>query len=374
MTAPRTVLTLNPGSSSLKVAVRDPRPVIRILIERLGTDRGQFTVTAGEMRSERPLTGDVAEAVAAVATELSTAGVPVNAVAHRVVHGGPRHYAPTVLDDSVLDDLVAAIPLAPLHLPGNIDAIRQARRLWPDIPQVACFDTGFHHDLPESSRRLPVPDELVDLGIRRYGFHGLSVQSVLQARPDIDDVVIAHLGSGCSATAVSAGRPRHTSMSLTPTSGMVSATRTGDLDPEIALYLIEQHGYTVGELRDVFDHSSGLAGIAQGRHDVRDLQSAQDPSAGLALDIFARSAAMAIAGAATSLDRWTTLVFTGGVGEHAEGVRAAICARLLPLRGLVAEPASSAQERLSLAGVQVLVVPADEETILDAVARELLNH
>jgi acetate kinase len=163
------------------------------------------------------------------------------------------------------------------------------------------------------------------------------------------------LGSGCSVTAVGAdGRPRHTTMSLTPTSGMMSATRTGDLDPEIALYLIQQHGYPPDALRDFFDRSSGLFGIADGRRDIRDLLAADDANAALAIDMFVYSAAMAIAACSVAVDRWDALVFTGGIGEHASAIRDRICGRL------------------RLDNVEVLVVPADEERVMDVLARELI--
>ena len=273
-----------------------------------------------------------------------------------MVHGGPQHVEPTVIDDALIADLRAAVPLAPLHLPGALETIEHARAHWPAVPQVACFDTGFFRGLPDRSRRLPVARELADLGIRRYGFHGLSVQSVLLARPDLGDAVVAHLGSGCSVTAVGAdGRPRHNTMSLTPTAGMMSATRTGDLDPEIALYLIDQHGYTADRLREIFNRESGLAGIASGRRDIRDLEAADDDDAVLAIEMFVQSAAMAIASCATTLDNWQSLVFTGGVGEHAESVRSRIC------------------ERLRCDGVEIAVVPADEERVMDRLTRVLLG-
>jgi acetate kinase len=334
------ILALNPGSSSLKAALRDPQLQWSQSIERIGDETG------------------LEDAITSITRELSSRGLPPAVVSHRVVHGGPNHYQPTVIDESLLADLESIVALAPLHLPGALDTIRHARAAWPNATQVACFDTGFHHDLPEASRRLPVAAELVAAGVRRYGFHGLSLMSVLHAHPELDQAVIAHLGSGCSVTAVADGRSRHTTMSLTPTAGMVSATRSGDLDPEIVLYLHDEVGYSVDRLRTILNRESGLAGIAGGRHDVRDLLSARtagDAEAALALQIFIRSAAMAIASCATVLDRWSALVFTGGVGENAETIRAEICARL------------------GLTGVEVLVVPADEESVLDRLARELVG-
>lgn len=350
----RNILALNPGSSSLKAAVRDPSLVVAISLDRLGTPEGVMHVADG---ADRPVTGGVAEAVDQIAAELDSRGLVLAAVGHRVVHGGPRHYLPTEIDDQLLEDLKAAIPLAPLHLPGDLEAIGHSRAAWPSARHIACFDTGFHHDLPERSRRLPVSEELAALGIRRYGFHGLSIQSVLHALPDLGGAVIAHLGSGCSVSAVADGRPRHTSMSFTPTSGTPSTTRSGDLDPEIVLFLIEEHGFTVERLRQVLDRSSGVAGIADGRRDMRDLLAADDAHAALAIDMFVTNIAMTIASCATTLDTWDSLVFTGGIGEHAEPIRTQILDRL----------------PLAQNNVRVYVVPADEEAVIDRLTRPFLS-
>ena len=362
-----TVLTLNPGSSSVKASVRTPRPALAVTVERIGTDRARISGPDGGGR----FTGDLADALSEIAELVQAAGQEIDVVAHRVVHGGPRHHRPALIDDALLADLRAAIPLAPLHLPGSLTLIEQGRRLWPAAAQVACFDTGFHAGLPKRSRRLPVPAELAELGVRRYGFHGLSIASVLHQCPSLDQAVIAHLGSGCSVTAVAGGRPRHTTMSLTPTGGMMSGTRPGDLDPEIVLYLIAEHGYRVDQLREAFDQRSGLAGIAGGRHDVRDLLTAGDPAAELALEVFTDNAAMAIASCASTLDSWQALVFTGGVGEHAEPIRERICARLLAVRG-AGSGHGSAVRQLAATGLRIEVMAADEESELDRQARHLL--
>lgn len=331
------VLALNAGSSSLKAALRvdaENAPETTLYVERVGTEI------------------DMAGALDRVMSALATAP---EAVAHRVVHGGPSHFRPAVVDDALLADLQQAAPLAPLHIPASLEVINLARQRWPNAVHVACFDTGFHHDLPERSRRLPVSRTITELGVRRYGFHGLSVQSVLLARPHLNNAVIAHLGSGCSVTAIGRDRkPQHTTMSFTPISGMMSASRPGDIDPLVLLYLIEQHGYTTQQLREELEQRAGLIGVSDGRRDVRDLLAADDHDAVLALEMFVTSASMAIAACATTLESWDHLVFTGGVGEHATAVRDRIV------------------QRLRLRETAVDVVPADEERVLDRETRRIL--
>ena len=352
------VLALNPGSSSLKAAVRDAAgsdSVVRIQAERLRTSEASLTIEHGGTRRVAETWEAAVDAVADAADERAPRP---DVVVHRVVHGGPDHHRPTIVDDALVADLEAVVALAPLHQPPALETLARARARWSDATHVACFDTGFHAALPESSRRLPVSATLRAQGVRRYGFHGLSVQSVLAARPELDNAVVAHLGSGCSVTAVGPDRlPRHTSMSFSPDSGMISSTRAGDLDPEIVLYLIEQHGHSPGDLREEINLRSGLIGISGGLRDVRDLLESDTHVARLAVDMFVASAAMAIAAAATTLDRWAALVFTGGVGEHAEELRTRICSRL----------------RLA-DDVEVHVVPADEERVMDGQARGLLER
>ncbi|MET0840202.1 MAG: hypothetical protein ABWY19_15570 [Marmoricola sp.] len=351
------VLALNAGSSSLKAAVRDApgsEPTVRIHAERLRTPEAFVTVDDDSPQPVGDSWDDALEAVAAAAEERS--GSP-DVVVHRVVHGGPDHHRPTVVDDALVEDLEAVVALAPLHQPPALATLAAARGRWTGATHVVCFDTGFHADLPEVSRRLPVSETLRAQGVRRYGFHGLVVESVLEQRPELSDVVVAHLGSGCSVTAVGPDRlPRHTSMSFSPDSGMISSTRSGDLDPEILLYLIEHHGHSPGDLREEINRRAGLVGLSGGLRDVRDLLASQTDEAALALEMFVVSAAMAIAAAATTLDPWRHLVFTGGVGEHASAITSRIC------------------DRLRLDGqVDVDVVRANEERVMDRHARALLG-
>jgi acetate kinase len=351
------LLALNAGSSSLKAAVRDAvdaEPVVRIQAERIRTPEATLTVDGD---AAQPLADTWDAAVDAVGDAADDRAPQPEVVVHRVVHGGPQHHRPTVVDDQLVADLEAAVPLAPLHQPPALDTLARARARWPAATHVACFDTGFHADLPEASRRLPVSEALRAQGVRRYGFHGLSVQSVLAARPELSNLVVAHLGSGCSVTAVGPDRlPRHTSMSFSPDSGMISSTRAGDLDPEILLYLIEHHGHSPADLRKEVNRRSGLIGISGGLRDLRDLRASGSEDAHLAVEMFVASAAMAVAAAATTLERWDSLVFTGGVGEHVEEIRTRVCDRL----------------RLADA-VEVDVVPADEERVMDGQARRLVG-
>jgi acetate kinase len=352
------ILAVNPGSASLKAAVHD--------------SDGRRLMT---LKVDRPPT-DADAAVADIAAELEQRDIDLIGVAHRVVHGGPRHDMPTMIDDTLLDDLRAVIPMAPLHLPGDIAGIIAARRRWPGLPHVACFDTTFHRSLPPEARRLPLPDDVVALGVQRYGFHGLSVQHVVDVVPDLGLGVVAHLGGGCSITAVHQGQSVRTSMSFTPTGGVPSAGRAGDLDPEIVLFLLDK-GYSVADIRDLLDHRSGLAGMANSAADVATVQDAAeqgDDAARKAIAVFTADIGSTIAGYASALGGLDTLVFTGGVGEHSPGIRSGVTDRLVHL-GVCTDPIAVAPGNITARGaaVRTLVVTADEEIVMDRQARALLD-
>jgi acetate kinase len=249
---------------------------------------------------------------------------------------------PALIDDAMLAVLDELGTLAPLHNAVALDTIRAVRSLLPDQPQVAAFDTGFHAGLPEDAFVYPLPwPWYADWGIRRYGFHGLSVAwsvrragELLGRDPTGLRLVVAHLGSGCSVTAVECGRSMATSMGLTPLEGLAMGTRAGSFDPGIVLRLLREGRMTLAELSDALDHGSGLLGVSGVSGDVREVTDAAragSDRAELALAIFVRRAAEGIAAAATSLSRVDALVFTGGIGEHAAEVRARIVGRLAPL-------------------------------------------
>jgi acetate kinase len=329
----RRVLVLNAGSSSLKasvIEVGNPQPLASTQLS-WGSDATQVT--------------DRRATVAAALEDLWRAGVDrasIAAAGHRVVHGGTRFVEPTLVDDEVLAGLSELEDLAPLHNAVAIDTIRAQRELLPALPAVAAFDTAFHATLTEQAFVYPLPWAwYAEWGIRRFGFHGLSVAwsvrraAELLARPQDDlCLVVAHLGSGCSVTAVQSGRSVSTSMGLTPLEGLTMGTRSGSVDPGILLHVLRQRGLSVDRLAEVLDHESGLLGISGVAGDMRavsEAAAAGNARAQLAIDIFVRRTAAGIAVAATSLPRLDALVFTGGIGEHAPDVRAGIVARLAPL-------------------------------------------
>lgn len=314
------VLALNSGSSSLKFGLfRVDAPEVRpLLLESL---RG-YDPDAGAESSMN-----------LVRNRLIETGLPApEIVGHRIVHGGPELSRPCLIDAKVQQQLEAAIPFAPMHLPAALALITRAQACFPALPQVACFDTHFHADLPERAWVLPLPRELQADGVRRYGFHGLSCESIVrQLGRDLPErLVIAHLGQGSSITAVREGRSIDTSMGLTPSGGMIMGTRTGDLDPGVLIDLLRRQRLDAAGLEDLVNRRSGLLGISGLSGDMRRLHeaSAQHPGAALAIDMFCYSARKQIAAMIAVLGGIDALVFTGGIGENDAAVRAGICAGL----------------------------------------------
>jgi acetate kinase len=357
------ILALNAGSSSLKTSV----------IEQPG-DR---TVARDEL--ERPADAGWTDALRSV---LSGSG-QVDAVAHRVVHGGARFTAPLLLSDERVADLDALRDLAPLHNRPALEVISATRTALTGVPQVACFDTAFHAALPPAAHVYPLPYAWYeDWGVRRFGFHGLSVAwsieraAALLGRPPADiSLVVAHLGSGCSVSAVAGGRSVDTSMGMTPLEGLMMGTRSGSVDPGILLELLAGERLDPTELGEALQHRSGLLGVSGVSSDLREVERvavAGESRAVLALEMFVRRAASAIGAAATALPRLDGVVFTGGIGEGAVEVRAAICQRLslLGVNDLPASPAEEGDAVLSDAGshVAVLRIHAREDVVM---AREV---
>lgn len=297
----------------------------------------------------------------------------VAAVGHRVVHGGARFSEPTRIDDEVLAELTALIELAPLHNAPAVEAITAARIALPDAMHVAVFDTSFHKTLPEVASTYLLPARFRARGVRRFGFHGLSVQWVAERVPAAR-LVVCHLGGGSSVTAVRDGRSIDTTMGFTPLEGVPMATRAGSVDPGALLYLL-RHGVTVDELDDALEHESGLTGVA-GTGDVAVLETDASPDAKLALGVYCYRIAQAIAAMATALGGLDALAFTAGVGEHSPAVRAAICGRLGFLGVSLDKSANEraggdAEVGASSSSIRVHVVTAREDVVVARAVRSV---
>jgi acetate kinase len=332
----RIVLALNSGSSSLKFGLYQvgAARIVTLLsgeAEAIGEKakfhardaRGDALVSeAADIRDQR-------EAVIRIGRLLAKAKMPEPAgIGHRIVHGGPHLRQHCLIDDTVLQQLKAASAFAPLHTPAALSVIRFAQEHFPRLPQVACFDTAFHTTLPAVARTLPIPRELQSQGIQRYGFHGLSCESIVhQLGGELPErVVIAHLGSGASITAVKGGQSIDTSMGLTPTGGVIMGTRSGDLDPGVLLYLMREKKFDAARLEELVDHHSGLMGISGIGSDMRRLHevAATNADARLAIRMFCYSVRKQVAAMAAALEGVDLIVFTGGIGENDPQVRAAV--------------------------------------------------
>ncbi|WP_421912503.1 acetate/propionate family kinase [Mesorhizobium sp.] len=377
MTRDVVVLTLNSGSSSLKFGLYRIGVSLTDMLfsgeaESIGESDSKFHATDAHGTRLPEATGSIVdqrEAVVRLGKLLAVPGTPAPAIiGHRIVHGGPKLRQSCLIDDTVLHQLEAATPFAPLHMPAALSVIRFAREHFPGLPQVACFDTSFHADLPDVARVLPVPRELRAEGLQRYGFHGLSCASILhQLGNDLPDrVIIAHLGNGASITAIKARKSIDTSMGLTPTGGVIMGTRSGDLDPGLLVYLMREKKFDAPMLEELVDHRSGLLGISGVSADMRQLHdaAASNANARLAIEMFCYSVRKQIAAMTAALEGADLIVFTGGIGENDGNVRAGICAGLswngvrldetLNSRnaGLVSDPASRCQ---------VIVLPSQED-------------
>jgi acetate kinase len=333
------VLVFNTGSSSLKcglyeVGQNGARTLLEAEAEAIGKP-GRLWLADGSGNELVVKEADFADADAAM-SEIDAlieehAGARPQAVGHRLVHGGARLLQHVLIDAAVLAELRGAAAFAPLHVPAALKIVDISLRMYPGLPQAACFDTAFHAGLPEESRVLPLPRELLADGVRRYGFHGLSCESILaQLDPVPPRLIIAHLGSGASLTAVRDGKSVDTSMGLTPDGGIVMGTRSGDLDPGVLAWLARSRKLSPDQIEDMVTRRSGLAGISGLTGDMRELRAAagSNAAAALAIRIFALSVAKQVAAQTVSLGGLDALVFTGGIGEHDAQSRAEICAHL----------------------------------------------
>jgi acetate kinase len=353
------ILAVNGGSSSVKSALFTwgPSPSVlgRTVIEGTGA-------------------AAVPEIIRWVAMQVQPR--EITGIGHRIVHGGPTHGEPQPITAAVLKDLAGVIPFAPNHLPAEIALVNALQRHAPDVPQVACFDTSFHSTMPEVARRLPIPSEYDARGVRRYGFHGLSYAYLIEelrriAGVDVATgrVILAHLGNGSSLAAVRHGHSIDTTMAFTPMGGVVMSTRSGDIDPGVLTYLGRTEGLSPDQIEELLSQRSGLLGISQTSGNMQALleREGSDGHARLAVESYVYSIGKAIGALAAALHGLDTLVFAGGIGEHAGRVRARICEGLAFLGIRLDETANAANAAVISASdsrVHVRVIPTNEELMI----------
>jgi acetate kinase len=385
------LLTVNGGSSSIKFALFEagepPRRILSGLVERIGLADAQLHVqeSAGEGSCDRSIEApDHAHAVGHLIDWLEERiGLgAVAAIGHRIVHGGARYIAPSRIDDELVAELRRLSPIDPAHLPGEIAVIDAFRARCPKLPGIACFDTAFHRDLPQVARLLPVPRRYASMGVRRYGFHGLSYAYLLEelARTAGEEaargrVILAHLGAGCSLAAVKAGRCVDTTMGFTPTAGLVMGRRSGDLDPGFLIHLLRTERLSGDQLDELVNKQSGLLGLSETSPDIRDLLACEnnDIRAAEAVAVFCYQARKWVGAYAAALGGLDTLVFSAGIGENSASIRCRICSgleflgvRLDSDRNESHAPIISADD----ARVTVRIMRTDEESMI---AREVIR-
>lgn len=388
----RLLLTLNAGSSSLKFAVFE------------GGEGGLKRRLGGEIKDigRQPRTGvrnGAGEAVAAPVLVGKThealidpllswlrsrlGGDALAAIGHRIVHGGPMFSEPIVLSDGVMRELEGFVPLAPLHQPHNLSAIRAARRACPDLPQIGCFDTAFHHGHADVVTRFALPRQWFDRGVRRYGFHGLSYAFVSERLGELDPelaagrVVVAHLGAGASLCAIHDGRSVDTTMGFTALDGLMMGTRCGALDPGVVLYLQQEAGLTPQEVQDMLYHQSGLLGVSGISSDMRELLGNAAREAREAIDLFCFRIARETGALMASMGGLDGIVFTAGIGEHAPAIRAEVARRLAWLGfELDSEANRRGEGVISAPGspLKAWVVPTDEELMIARATDALVDR
>ncbi len=389
------ILVLNAGSSSIKFAVYpctpgSAPPILRGKIAGIGTNpvfslRKSVGVAVPQVS---PLPLDPAAGQDDLIPKLldwlnsNRGGVTIRAAGHRVVHGGRTHAEPALVTEVLLADLETLVPLAPLHQPHNLAAIRCVAASAPDLPQVACFDTSFHRPQGRLAQLFALPRALTDEGIQRYGFHGLSYEYIASILPQHLDhradgrVIVAHLGSGASMCAMKDRRSVATSMGFTALDGLMMGRRCGTLDAGVVLYLMEDKGLTAQEITTLLYTQSGLLGVSGISNDMAVLQASGTAQAQEAIDLFCYRAARELAALATDMGGLDALVFTAGIGENSALVRNRICQRL-GWMGVALDGAANDSHAIRISStksqIDVLIIPTDEEAIIAQSTQKLLN-
>ena len=384
------ILTINSGSSSLKLGIFVPKDgdenaLCEALVDGVGKANAKLEVrdAAGKvLHSASPGAIGSQNALREVCAWLEERfKIKPVAIGHRVVHGGPTLTTHQEITPALIGELRRSVHFAPLHIPAALALIDAAQKIYGGISQYACFDTAFHRTLPEAAARFALPSDLFQEGVRRYGFHGLSYESILHALGSNapDRIVIAHLGNGASLAAVSRGISVDTTMGLTPTGGIPMGTRAGDLDPGVVLYLLQNKKMSAGEVEQLLNHGSGLLGLSGKTADMRELEvSARqgDPNAQLAIDVFARAIKKTIGAYAALLGGLDLLVFTGGIGEHSASLRASVCGDL-DFLGINLNPKQNSVNATTISSgttkLRVAVIPSEEDRQIARHCRVLLS-
>ena len=390
---PSSCLILNAGSSSLKFAVFELGPELQRtasgVIERIGRPDAVLKLKSGPAAQTPPTPVDAPTHASCLELILDQTGrgttAEFAAVGHRVVHGGPHYFTPQRVTPKLVEALHGLSPFDPEHLPAELELIAAVQHRFPEIPQVACFDTAFHHRLPRVAQLLPIPRRFETAGVRRYGFHGLSYEFLLGELARLGGhaatrgrVILAHLGSGASLTAVRDGQSIDTTMGFTPTAGLVMGTRTGDLDPGLVAYLASTEKMSAAQFSRLVNHESGLLGVSGTSADMRELlaHEATDFRAAEAIALFCYQAKKYLGAYVAALGGLDTLVFSGGIGENCPAIRARICEglgifgiELNKARNAAGAPLISAE-----AGrVTVRVIHTDEELVIARAVTHLLK-
>jgi acetate kinase len=388
------IVVINAGSSSIKFALfvidgqRDLERRFRGLLGGIGSDP-YFAVKndAGETIDERdewprgsPF--NHTDAIRYILDWLMQAETDMRVIGagHRVVHGGQTFDGPVRVDPAVLAQLEQLSPLAPLHQPHNLAGIRAVAEASPTLPQVACFDTAFHHGQPHLAHLFALPRKLTESGIRRYGFHGLSYEYIARRMPEyahgVRRVVVAHLGSGASMCAMRDGHSVDSTMGFTAVDGLPMGTRTGALDPGVVLYLLQQRGYDAAKIEELLYEQSGLLGVSEISNDMRDLEASDDPRAVEAIDLFVYQIVRYLGALTAVLGGLDALVFTAGIGENSPLVRRRVCAQASWL-GITLDPAANdaGGPRISTpdSKVTVMVIPTNEERMIARHTLDLIS-
>lgn len=386
-----TILAINTGSSSLKFKIfsdtHPPRLVASGSVTGIGTNKGSCTITPIE---GQPFAyGDIviktaSEAVIPILEWVQQQHYTISSVGHRIVHGGTKYSAPALIDDEMVGELKEIKSMAPSHMHAAISVINLMRKAFPAVPHIACFDTYFHQHMPFVAKYYALPKPLWKEGIVRYGFHGLSCEYIMSQLLQIDysseskKTIIAHLGSGCSMTAVKSNESVDTTMGFTPAGGMIMSTRAGDIDPGILTYLMQQKGMTRSELGTLFNKESGLKAVSETSADVKELLEHEhtDIHAKQAINMFCYSAKKQIGALAAAMGGLDTLVFTGGIGENLHRIRARICSDLEFL-GIRVNDVLNRQSYAIISGsnskVTIYVIKTNEEAMIAGHVRRFMD-